>query len=127
MTNITTMKECLNCNQKNIKNRKQTCLKCKERLPTLAKIQNEKAVENSIIDQQSKLLIFKPYSIGDESSSISVPRISFTQWPIIKQGVNTPEIYISDLININLNSIVNIEKVLLHIEMIFGVKDKSRK
>ena len=96
-------------------------------MPTLAKIQNEKAVENSIIDQQSKLLIFKPYSIGDESSSISVPRISFTQWPIIKQGVNTPEIYISDLININLNSIVNIEKVLLHIEMIFGVKDKSRK
>src|SRR6266540_2077790 len=68
MTNITTMKECLNCNQKNIKNRKQTCLKCKERLPTLAKIQNEKAVKNNIIDQQSKSLIFKPYSISDKSS-----------------------------------------------------------
>jgi len=37
-TNIITMKEYLNCNQKNIKNRKQTCPKCKERLPILAKI-----------------------------------------------------------------------------------------
>ena len=50
MTNITTMKECLNCNQKNIENRKQTCPKCKERLLILAEIQNEKAVKNSIID-----------------------------------------------------------------------------
>ncbi len=96
-------------------------------MPTLAEIQNEKAVKNSIIDQQSKLLIFKPYSIGDESSSISVFRISFTQQPIIEQGVNTPEIYISDLININPNLIVNVEKVLLHIKMIFGVKNGSHK
>jgi len=102
-------------------------LKCKERLPTLAKIQNEKAVENSIIDQQSKLLIFKPYNIGDELSSVFVLRISFTQQPIIEQGVNIPEIYISDLININPNSIVNVEKVLLHIETISGVKDGSHK
>jgi len=86
-------------------------------LPTLAEIQNEKAVENSIIDQQSKPLIFKPYSIGDESSSVSILRISFTQWPII----------ISDLINIIPNSIVNVEKVLLHIETISGVKDGSHK
>ena len=96
-------------------------------MPTLVKIQNEKAVENSLIDQQSKPLIFKPYSISDELSNVSVSRISFTQRPIIEQGVNTPEIYISDLININPNSIVNVEKVLLHIETISGVKDGSRK
>jgi len=78
MTNIIVMKECLNCNQKNIENRKLTCSKCKERLPTLAEIQNEKAVKNSIIDQQSKPLIFKSYSIGDKLSSVSVFRISFT-------------------------------------------------
>ena len=102
-------------------------MKCKERLPTLAKIQNEKAVENSIIDQQSKLLIFKPYNIGDELSSVFVLRISFTQQPIIEQGVNIPEIYISDLININSNSIVNVEKILLYIETISDIKDGSRK
>ena len=80
-----------------------------------------------MIDQQSKLLLFKPYSISDESSSVSVPRISLTQWPIIEQGVNIPEIYIPDPININPNSIVNVEKVLLHIETISGIKDGSRK
>lgn len=126
-TNITAMKECLNCNQRNIENRKQTCPKCKERLPTLAEIQNEKTFENSMIDQQSKPLFFKPYSISDESSGISVPRISLTQRPIIEQGVNIPEIYIPDPININPNSIVNVEKVLLHIETISGIKDGSRK
>lgn len=126
-TNITAMKECPNCNQKNIENRKQICPKCKGRLPTLAEIQNEKTVENSVIDQQSKPLIFKSYSINNESSSVSVPRISLTQRPIIEQGVNIPEIYIPDPININPNSIANVEKVLLHIETISGIKDGSHK
>ncbi|RHZ81220.1 hypothetical protein Glove_122g71 [Diversispora epigaea] len=124
--NITAMKECPNCNQKNIKNRKQICPRCKERLPTLAKIQNEKSIENNVIDQQSKPLIFKPYSINDELSSVSVPRISLTQQQIIEQGVNIPEIYIPDPININPNSIANVEKVLSHIETISGIKDESR-
>ncbi|RHZ86518.1 hypothetical protein Glove_50g130 [Diversispora epigaea] len=125
--NITAMKECPNCNQKNIKNRKQICPRCKERLPTLAKIQNEKSIENNVIDQQSKPLIFKPYSINDESSSVSVPRISFTQQQIIEQGVNIPEIYIPDPININPNSIANVKKVLSHIKTISSIKDGSHK
>ena len=126
-TNITAMKECFNCNQKNIENRKQICSNCKERLPTLAEIQNEQTVENSVIYQQRKPLIFKTYSIDDESSSVSAPRISHTQRIIIEQGVNIPEIYIPDPININPNSIVKVEKVLLHIETISGIKDGSRK
>ena len=80
-----------------------------------------------MIYQQRKPLIFKTYSIDDESSSVSASRISHTQQIIIEQGVNIPEIYIPDPININPNSIANVEKVLLHIETISGIKDGSRK
>jgi len=96
------------------------------RLPTLTEIQREKVaeVENNPTENP---LIFKPYNFGNESSITSIPRISLTQQPITDQGVNVPEIYISDLININPNSIANVEKVLLHIEMITGIRNGTRK
>ena len=80
-----------------------------------------------MIYQQSKPLTFKPYSIDDELSSISILKISHTQWPIIEQEVNIPKIYISDPININPNLIANIKKVLLYIEMISSIKNGSCK
>ncbi|KAF0545761.1 hypothetical protein F8M41_001935 [Gigaspora margarita] len=120
---ISKMKFCSNCDLKNIKNRKRTCPRCKMQLPTLAKIQKEKIVEieNNIVDQLPNPLIFRPYKIGNEQSTTG-----FTQ-PITDQEVNIPEIYIPDPVNINSNSIANIEQVLLHIETISGIKNKVRK
>jgi len=131
-TNINSMKECPSCNQQNIENRKQVCPTCGMRLPTLGEIQKGKAVESEISTTDrlilTKPLIFKPYSIvnNDDPCVTSVP-ISLTQRSVIDQRVNIPEIYIPDPININPNSIANVEKVLLHIEKISGIKDGTRK
>ncbi|KAF0441057.1 hypothetical protein F8M41_004011 [Gigaspora margarita] len=50
--------------------------------------------------------------------------ISLTQQRVTNLRVNIPEIYISNPININPNSLANIEKVLVHIEKISGIKDR---
>jgi len=91
----------------------------------LAKIQKEREVENNTTNQSTKPpLIFKPYNTNSKLSVVFIPKISITQQPIIDQGVNIPKIYIPDPININPNSIANIEKVFLHIETISGIKDE---
>jgi hypothetical protein len=125
--NSTKMKECPKCNLKNIENRKRLCPECGTQLLTLAEIQIEKAgeVENSMIDYLTNSFIFKPYRINDERN-ICVPKISHTQ-QAADPGVNIPEIYIPDPININPNSIANVEKILLHIEAISGIRDGTRK
>ena len=89
-------------------------------------MQKEKVgkVEHSIIKNP---FVFKPFNVNDESSVTCVPRISVTQQRVTDQGVNIPEIYVPDLININPNSIANIEKVLLHIETIIGIRDSTHK
>jgi thiol-disulfide isomerase/thioredoxin len=132
-TNTTSMKKCPNCHHQNIENRKQTCPSCKTRLPTLAEIQKEREaeIENEIIDRSTMPtmpLIFKPYILNNESSvtCTSTSRISHTQRPA-DQGVIVPKIYVPDSININPNSIANVEKVLLHIENISGIKNGTRK
>ncbi|RHZ86479.1 hypothetical protein Glove_50g125 [Diversispora epigaea] len=129
VTNIANMKMCLSCDQQNIENRKKTCPKCGARLPTLAEIQKEKVteVENNINDQLTNFFIFKPYSTNDEPSNTHVHRISLTQQRVIDQEVNVLEIYVPDPININPNSVANVEKVLLHIEKLSGIKDGTRK
>ncbi|RIB00030.1 hypothetical protein C2G38_2235955, partial [Gigaspora rosea] len=126
-TKITNMKKCPKCGQKNIENRKKICPKCEARLPTLAEIQREQVVENNTTDQLAHPLIFKPYITNDEPKNItSVPRISLTQ-QTTDPRVNVPEIYIPNPININPNSISNVEKILLHIKEISGIKSGSRK
>jgi len=127
--NITDMKECPNCHQQNIENRKKICPKCKTRLPTLSEIHEEKAAAAEVKNNTSadEPLIFKPHNFNDELNVTCIPRISLTQQRVVDQGVNIPEIYISDPININPNSIANIEKVLLHIEKIVGIRDGIRK
>ena len=62
----------------------------------------------------------------ETKSSVST-RISITQRPITNLEVNTPEIFVPDPLNINPNSSANVEKVLLHIEKMSGVKDGIRK
>ncbi|RIB25498.1 hypothetical protein C2G38_2165722 [Gigaspora rosea] len=83
----------------------------------------EKAVEEEII-KADNLLVFRLYSCDNESSlnSTYISRISITQRRVIDQGINIPDIYIPDPVNINSNSIANIEKILLHIETITGIK-----
>lgn len=133
VTNVANMKACLSCKQQNIENRKKTCPMCGARLPTMAEIRKEREteIENHIDNQSTNLSIFfkpySPYNANDESSDTHVPRISLTQQQVIDQGVNVPEIYVPDPININPNSIASVEKVLLHIETLSGIKDGIRK
>ncbi|RIB12672.1 hypothetical protein C2G38_2257392 [Gigaspora rosea] len=68
----------------------------------------------------------QPYKKNEEQSNTFVPKISFTQ-QITDQKVDTPDIYISDPINVNPNSIANIEKILLHIEKISGIRNGTSK
>ena len=129
--NVTKMKICPSCNLQNIGNRKKFCPKCGIQLPTLTEIQKRKVVEiqNNMVNQFSNPLVFKPYRINDEENvqnATYTPNISLTQ-QTTDLGVNIPEIYIPDPININPNSIANIEQVLLHIELISGIRDGTRK
>ncbi|RIB30042.1 hypothetical protein C2G38_2027186 [Gigaspora rosea] len=124
-TNITHMKMCLSCNRRNIQNRKKTCPECGMKLPTLAEIQQEKVIEDNITNKITQPLIFKPYSTSNEPNITNIPRISFTQ-QVTDPRVNVPEIYIPDPLNINPNSITNVEKVLSHIEIISGIKSGIR-
>lgn len=129
-TNINSMKKCPNCNQQHIENRKQVCPTCRMRLPTLTEMQRQRkvGVEISETDRPAKPLIFKSYSVDDDSYTASIPKISLTQPSVVTDPkVKIPEIYIPDPIEINPNSIANVEKVLFHIEKISGIKDGTRK
>jgi len=129
-TNINSMKKCPNCNQQNIENRKQVCPTCRMRLPTLTEMQRQRTVgvEISKTDRPAKPLIFKSYSVDDDSYTVSIPKISLTQPSVVTDPkVKIPEIYVPDPIEINPNSIANVEKVLFHIETITGIKDGTRK
>lgn len=122
-------KYCSNCNEKNIENRKQTCPKCRFRLPTLIELQKSNLVlETNLLNESIKQPIFKSHSFKKESkTSTTVPRISITQRLTADQDVRIPEIYIPDPLNVNPNSIVNVEKVFQHIEKISGIQDGLRK
>ncbi|RHZ80675.1 hypothetical protein Glove_132g173 [Diversispora epigaea] len=109
-------KYCSNCNEKNIENRKQNCPKCQSRLPTINQL-----------NKSTKPLSLKIHNFKNKIKSISVPRISITQRSIADEGVCVPEIYIPDPLNVNPNSILNVEKVLQHIEEITEVKNGIRK
>ena len=95
-------------------------------MSTLTDIQKEKVAE-IITNKTNDTLVFKPYSFNDELSVTHVPRISIIQQRTTDQRVNIPDIYIPDPIDINPNSISNIEKVLLHIEKITGIRNRIRK
>ncbi|KAF0492180.1 hypothetical protein F8M41_021795 [Gigaspora margarita] len=78
-------------------------------------IQKEKKVEaeNSTVNQLNNLVIFKPYNINEEQINLFTPNISLTQQSVTDpKEVNISEIYISDPININPNSLANVERFL---------------
>jgi len=89
---------------------------------------NQNTIEEiNQLNKSMKPLSFKIHNFKNKIKSISVPQISITQRLVADQGVNIPEIYIPDPLNINPNSIANVEKVLQHIEKISGIQDGTRK
>jgi hypothetical protein len=129
MANSGHEKRCLKCDMKNIENRKQTCPKCHTKLLTLTELQQQNPIEldMNLSEQPVKQTIFKYHNFENKSNVTSVPQISMTQKPMADENVNVPEIYIPDPLNINPNSIANVENILLHIEQISGVKNGIRK
>ncbi|KAF0352333.1 hypothetical protein F8M41_015251 [Gigaspora margarita] len=128
LNNATKAKFCPSCKRQNFENQKKLS-RLQNTIANIFKIQKEKIVEvkNNMNEQlANNSLIFKQYRIDDEQVTVCTPRISLTQ-RIAEQDVNIPEIYISDLINLNPNSVANVKQVLLHIEKISGIKDKIRK
>lgn len=121
-------KYCSSCNEKNIENRKQICPKCHAHLSTLIELRKGIAVEKecSPSDQSQKLPSFRSHYIDTQPTTTSTPQISLTQHPVPDRNVHIPEIYVPDPLNINPNSITNVEKVLCHIEEKSGIKDGSR-
>lgn len=121
-------KSCSICNLRNIENQKRLCPECRTQLSTLTEIQKRKTVEieDNMPDYLTNPLTFKHYRIDDEQSATHVSKISLTQ-RIADLGVNVSDIYISDLININPNSVANAKKMLQHIEVISGIRDGSHK
>jgi len=121
-------KYCPNCNEQNIQNRKQNCPSCNAKLPTLGELQKQNIIEeDNTPDNYEKSFIFKSHNFESESRASSTSRISITQQPVADSGVKVPDIYIPDPLNINPNSIDNVEKILLHIEKISGIKEGIRK
>ena len=76
----------------------------------------KKQVPESEKDKPDQLTLYRPSKL-DEETRRSVPsRISIAQRPSTDRGVNVPEIFIPDPLDINPNSTANIENVLYHIE-----------
>src|SRR6266540_1427979 len=109
-------KKCSVCQTSNINNKKRVCPTCCNKLSTLAEINQQSNEPLKIINNIEKLLIIHPYTFKGSSKPQSVP-----------ESEDTPQIFVSDPVGINLNSIVNVRKVLEHIEEIFGIKDSSHK
>ncbi|RIB26512.1 hypothetical protein C2G38_2163148 [Gigaspora rosea] len=102
------------------------CPKCGAQLPNLSELQKQCTLDLKE-DMADQTIIFKPYNIEKKNTLSTVQKISITQKSVADQGVNTSEIFIPNPININLNTIANVKKVLFHIEKITGIKDGIRK
>ena len=83
--------------------------------------------DDRVKDKIDKPIMFKPYNVEKESRRSNAPRISVTQKMLADEEVNVPEIFVPDPLDVNPNTTINVEKVLLHIENITGIKDGTRK
>ncbi len=109
-------KKCSVCQTSNIDNKKRVCPTCRNKLPTLVEINQQSNELLKIINNIENLLIIHPHIFKGSSKPWSVP-----------ESEDTSQIFVSDLVGINPNSIANVRKVLEHIEEISGIKDSSRK
>src|SRR6266498_2345486 len=109
-------KKCSVCQTFNIDNKKWVYLTCRNKLPTLAKINQQSNEPLKIINNIEKLLIIHPHTFKESSKPRS-----------ILKSEDTSQIFVPDLVGINSNSIANVRKVLEHIEEISEIKDSSHK
>ena len=90
-------KKCSVCQTFNIDNKKRVCLICCNKLPTLTKINQQSNKPLKIINNTEKLLIIHPHIFKGSSKPRSVLK-----------SEDTSQIFVPDLVGINLNSIANI-------------------
>src|SRR6266511_2261755 len=109
-------KKCSVCQTSNIDNKKRLCPTCRNKLPTLAEINQQSNEPFKIINNTEKPLIIHPHTFKRSSKPQSIP-----------ESEDTSQIFVPNPVGINPNSIANVQKVLEHIEEISGIKDGSYK
>ncbi|KAF0414652.1 hypothetical protein F8M41_007677 [Gigaspora margarita] len=98
------------------------------KLPILTSINQELFFQQiALSENTNKSIIFRLYNPKKSSIELQKSKISITQKTISDQEVKVPDLYISDPISINPNSLVNIQKGLKHIEIITKIKSEKRK
>ncbi|RIB06887.1 hypothetical protein C2G38_2215983 [Gigaspora rosea] len=121
-------KQCLNCFESEIDNKKRNCPKCNTKLPTLASISQASSFQQTTLPENiDKTVVFKLYEPKQSSIKVQRPKISITQRTITDEGIKIPDLYIPDPIPINPNSLINVQKILEHIEIIAGIKSGKRR
>src|SRR6266498_943247 len=90
-------KKCSVYQTSNIDNKKRVCPTCRNKLPTLAEINQQSNEPLKIINNTEKLLIIHPHIFKGSSKPQSVP-----------ESKDTSHIFVLDLVGINPNSIANI-------------------
>ncbi|RHZ45106.1 hypothetical protein Glove_691g8 [Diversispora epigaea] len=108
------MKKCSVCQTSNIDNKKWVYPKCHNKLLIISEINKQFDEPSDITNITEKSININPYIFKEAQS---VP----------ESEVYTPQLFVSDQIRVNPNSIANIRKVLEHIKEISGIKDGSHK
>src|SRR6266542_5392990 len=90
-------KKCSVCQTSNIDNKKRVCPTCRNKLPTLAKINQQSNESLKIINNTEKSLIIHSHIFKGSSKPRS-----------ISESEDTPQIFVPDLVGINPNSIANV-------------------
>jgi hypothetical protein len=110
------VKKCSACQLTNIDNKKRVCPSCRNKLPTMAEINQQLNDPVGITNAPEKSLVTVTRShVFEKTQSNS------------EGEVYTPDLFVPDPIGINPNSTSNIRKIFEHIEELSGVKDGSRK
>jgi hypothetical protein len=112
-----------------IENSKRKCPQCNITLPPLAFFQNKEQEINQSISEENITtpLNIKFHQIEKETLDVNTSPISITQKSVPDEGVNVPDILVPDPLPINPNSIVNVRKVLDHIQELSGINKQERK
>src|SRR5205085_1314898 len=108
------IKRCSVCQTSNIDNKKRICPTCRNKLPTIASMDQQFNESPDIINTAEKSLAVCSRTFGKAQS-------------ILESEVYSPQLFVPDPIGINPNSISNVRKVFEHIEEVSGVKDGNRK
>ncbi|KAF0551460.1 hypothetical protein F8M41_023403 [Gigaspora margarita] len=94
----------------------------------LVEKQNTLSFQQTVLSENiNKTIVFRPYEPKKPSVELQKSKISITQKTIINQGIKIPDLYVPDPIPINPNSLINVQKILEHIEIITGIKSGKHK